>query len=135
LVGKRVIVITSGGGGIPVIKQPNGELVGIEAVIDKDMAGMKLAEVVDGDIFLVLTDVDNVFINYGQEKEKAIHTMTIEEAKQYLSEGQFLEGSMAPKVRACIAFVENGGERAIITSINNAVSALKSESGTEIVLN
>jgi len=135
LVGKRVIVITSGGGGIPVIKQPNGELVGIEAVIDKDMAGMKLAEVVDGDIFLVLTDVENVFINYGQENEKAIHTMTALEAKQYLSEGQFPEGSMAPKVRACLAFVENGGDRAIITSISQAVNALNGKAGTQIILN
>jgi len=135
LVGKRVIVITSGGGGIPVMKQPNGELVGIEAVVDKDMAGMKLAQVVDGDIYLVLTDVDHVFINYGKENEKPVRQMTTEEAKQYLADGQFPEGSMAPKIRACIAFVENGGERAIITSINNAVSALKSESGTEIVLN
>jgi carbamate kinase len=134
-VGKRVIVITSGGGGIPVMKQPNGELVGIEAVVDKDMAGMKLAQVVDGDIYLVLTDVDHVFINYGKENEKPVRQMTTEEAKQYLADGQFPEGSMAPKVRACIAFVENGGERAIITSINNVLSALNGESGTEIILN
>ena len=135
LVGKRVIVITSGGGGIPVMKLPSGELVGIEAVIDKDMAGMKLAQVVDGDIFLVLTDVDHVYINYGKEYEKPVRQMTIEEANGYLADGQFPEGSMAPKVRACIEFVKNGGERAIITSINNALSALNGNSGTEIILN
>lgn len=135
LVGKRVIVITSGGGGIPVMKQPNGELTGIEAVIDKDMAGQKLADVVDGDIFLVLTDVDHVYVNYGKSDEKPVRKLTIVEAKKHLADGQFPEGSMAPKIRACIAFVENGGERAIITSINQAVDALDGNAGTEIILN
>jgi len=133
LLNDRVIVITSGGGGIPVVRHENGELVGIEAVVDKDIAGQKLAEIVDGDIFLVLTDVDRVFLNYGQPNQAPILQMTVTEAKQYLEDGQFSKGSMAPKIRACIAFVENGGERAIISSIHQAVSALGGEAGTEII--
>ncbi|MCH7764603.1 MAG: carbamate kinase, partial [Candidatus Marinimicrobia bacterium] len=103
LLNNRVIVITSGGGGIPVVRQENGELVGIEAVVDKDMAGQKLAEIVDGDIFLVLTDVDHVYLNYGQPNQTPIKQMTVSDAKRYLDDGQFPKGSMAPKVNACIA--------------------------------
>ena len=133
LLNNRVIVITSGGGGIPVVRQENGELVGIEAVVDKDMAGQKLAEIVDGDIFLVLTDVDHVYLNYGQPNQTPIKQMTVSDAKRYLDDGQFPKGSMAPKVNACIAFVEKGGERAIISSVHQATSVLKGEAGTEII--
>jgi carbamate kinase len=133
LLDNRVIVITSGGGGIPVVRQSNGELVGIEAVVDKDMAGQKLAEIVDGDIFLVLTDVDHVYLNYGQLNQTAIRQMTVTEAKRHLKEGQFPKGSMAPKISACIAFVEKGGERAIISSVDQATAALGGEAGTEII--
>ncbi|MCH7764853.1 MAG: carbamate kinase, partial [Candidatus Marinimicrobia bacterium] len=103
LLNNRVIVITSGGGGIPVVRKENGELIGIEAVVDKDMAGQKLAEIVDGDIFLVLTDVDHVYLNYGQPNQTPIKQMTVSDAKRYLDDGQFPKGSMAPKVNACIA--------------------------------
>ncbi len=133
LLNNRVIVITSGGGGIPVVRQANGELKGIEAVVDKDMAGQKLAEIVDGDIFLVLTDVDRVYLNYGQQNQTPIKQMTVTEAKQYLQEGQFPLGSMAPKILACIAFVERGGDRAIISSVLQATAALKGKAGTEII--
>ena len=133
LLDNRVIVITSGGGGIPVVRRSSGELVGIEAVVDKDMAGQKLAEIVDGDIFLVLTDVDHVYLNYDQLNQKAIRQMTVTEAKRYLDEGQFSKGSMAPKVSACITFVEKGGERAVISSVDQAITALGGEAGTEII--
>lgn len=133
LLDNRVIVITSGGGGIPVVRQENGELVGIEAIVDKDIAGQKLAEIVDGDIFLVLTDVDHVYLNYGQINQKAIRQMTVTEAKRYIKESQFTKGSMAPKVSACIAFVEKGGDRAIISSVNQALDALGGKAGTEII--
>lgn len=133
LLDNRVIVITSGGGGIPVVRRSNGELVGIEAVVDKDMAGQKLAEIVDGDIFLVLTDVDYVYLNYGQPNQTAIRQMTVSEAKRYLDEGHFPSGSMAPKVKACIAFVKNGGERAIISSVGQTTAALGGKAGTEII--
>lgn len=133
LLANRVIVITSGGGGIPVVKQPNGELFGIEAVIDKDKAGQKLAEIVDGDIFLVLTDVDYVYLNYGQPNQKQIGKITVSAAKAYLNEGHFHAGSMAPKIQACIAFIEGGGERAIISSLDKAVDALTGKTGTHII--
>ena len=128
----NTIVITSGGGGIPVVRNASGDLVGIEAVIDKDFAGEKLAEVVDGDIFLVLTDVDHVCLHFGKPEEEALQEITVSEAKTYLAEGHFPVGSMAPKIRACIAFVENGGEYAIITSIEKATLSLSGNAGTRI---
>jgi len=135
LLDSRVIVITSGGGGIPVIRHENGELAGIEAVVDKDKAGQKLAEIVNGDIFLVLTDVDQVCLNFGKPNQTSIKEMTISAAKRYLEKNQFPRGSMAPKVEACISFLEQGGKRAIISSVEKAVAALGGKAGTEIIPN
>ena len=129
----RVIIITSGGGGIPVVKQPDGQLVGVEAVVDKDKAGQKLAELVNGDIFLVLTDVDCVYLNYGEPNQKSIHKITVREVEKYLKDGQFPAGSMAPKIEACIRFIKAGGEKAIITSLDHAIDALHGKTGTVIV--
>ncbi len=131
LVDAGAIVIASGGGGIPVVKE-NGRLVGVEAVIDKDLAGERLAEVVEADTFLVLTDVEKAKLNYGKPGEKAIDRMTVEEAKKYLSEGHFLAGSMGPKVKACIRFLDYGGKEAIITSLDKAVEAVEGRTGTVI---
>ncbi len=135
LVNAGVIVIASGGGGIPVVSQKDGSLKGVEAVIDKDLAGERLAEVVKPDIFLILTDVEKAKLNYGKPNEKDIDTMSIEEAKKYLEEGHFLAGSMGPKVKACIRFLEFGGKKAIITSLNKAVDALDGKTGTLIYKN
>ena len=132
LVDAGVIVIASGGGGIPVIMKENGSLEGIEAVIDKDLAGERLAEVVNADIFLILTDVEKVKLNYGKPNERDIDRMTLVEAQKYLKEGHFLPGSMKPKIIACIRFLESGGEKAIITSLNKAVEALEGKTGTLI---
>ncbi|MCQ5373637.1 MAG: carbamate kinase, partial [Candidatus Methanomethylicia archaeon] len=132
LVNSGVVVIASGGGGIPVIKE-NGRLVGVEAVIDKDLAGERLAEVVEADIFLILTDVEKAKLNFGKPNEKEIDRMTVSEAKKYLAEGHFLPGSMGPKVKACIRFLEWGGKEAIITSLDKAVDALEGKTGTHIV--
>ena len=132
IVDSGVIVITSGGGGIPVIEGENGYYKGIEAVIDKDLAGERLAEVINADIFLILTDIENVKLNFGKTNEEEINKMSLEQAKTYLDEGHFLAGSMAPKIKACIRFLEWGGEKAIIASLDNAVKALAGESGTEI---
>lgn len=132
LVNSGVVVIASGGGGIPVIKE-NGRLVGVEAVIDKDLAGERLAEVVEADIFLILTDVEKAKLNFGKPNEKEIERMTVSEAKKYLAEGHFLPGSMGPKVKACIRFLEWGGKEAIITSLDKAVDALEGKTGTHIV--
>lgn len=133
LVDAGVIVIASGGGGIPVVLDPDGHLRGVEAVIDKDLAGEKLAEVVKADTLFVLTDVEKVKLNFGKPDEKAIDRMTVSEAKRYLSEGHFLAGSMGPKVKACIRFLEWGGERAIISALDKVTEALDGKTGTHIV--
>lgn len=133
LVDAGVIVIASGGGGIPVLEDEEGNYKGIEAVIDKDLAGEKLAEIVDADIFLILTDVENAKINYGKANEKSLGKVSFEEVKQYFDEGHFLAGSMGPKVKACLIFLKNGGKKAIITSLDKALEAFKGESGTIIV--
>ena len=132
LVDAGVVVIASGGGGIPVLEDEQGNYKGIEAVIDKDLAGERLAEIIDADIFLILTDVENAKINYGKANEKSLGKITFEEAKQYLDEGHFLAGSMGPKVKACLRFLKNGGKKAIITSLDKALEALKEQSGTII---
>ena len=135
LVDAHVIVITSGGGGIPVVSSSPGTLTGVEAVVDKDKAGQKLAEVVNGEIFLVLTDVENVFLNYGSNDEQRLGVISIDEATRHLNDGQFSAGSMGPKVEACIRFIKTGGERAIITSLDKVIDALEGKTGTHIIPN
>ncbi len=135
LVDTGFIVIASGGGGIPVVPDAHGRYKGVEAVIDKDLAGEKLAEVVNANVFLILTDVEKVKLNFGKPNEQDIDKMTINEAKKYLEEGHFLPGSMEPKVKACIQFLESSGEKAIITSLDNAVKALQGKTGTLIYQN
>lgn len=108
------IVVTVGGGGIPVVEDGK-EIRGVEAVIDKDLASAITAVQISADEFYILTDVPKVYINFRKPNEKALDTITVEEAKKYLAEGHFTEGSMGPKVRAAIYFVENGGKECIIT--------------------
>jgi carbamate kinase len=115
LVSEGNIVITVGGGGIPITQTADGILQGVEAVIDKDLACALTAVAIKADEFYILTDVPKVYINFKKENEQQIDIMTVAEAKQYLVDGQFTEGSMAPKVRAAIYFVENGGKECIIT--------------------
>ena len=112
------IVITVGGGGIPVVLE-DGMLKGVEAVIDKDLASALMAVTIQADEFYILTDVPKIYINFNKPNQKALDVLTVSEAKQLLSEGQFTEGSMAPKVRAAIFFVENGGKECIITEANS----------------
>lgn len=128
-----VIVIASGGGGIPTIIDDDRHLCGVEAVIDKDLAGEKLAEMVGADIFMILTDIEKVALFYGSEKQKNLDIIKLEEAKKYFDEGHFLSGSMGPKVKACIRFLEFGGERAIVTSLDKAIHALEGNAGTQII--
>jgi carbamate kinase len=132
MVDAGVIVIASGGGGIPVVLNNNGHHRGVDAVIDKDLAGERLAEVVGADTFLILTDVEKAKLNFGKPNEKEISQMTVTEAKRYLSEGHFLAGSMGPKVKACIRFIEWGGKRAIISSLDKVTEALEGKTGTHI---
>ena len=131
LVEARSIVIASGGGGIPVVRE-DGRLVGVDAVIDKDLAGERLAADVGATTFMVLTDVDEVKLNYKTPEEVGLSTITVEEARRYHAEGHFAKGSMEPKVGAAIRFIESGGERAIITSLDKAVDALEGRAGTTI---
>ncbi len=123
------VVVTVGGGGIPVVREGNG-FKGIEAVIDKDLASALAAVKIKADEFYILTDVPKVYINFRKPNEKALDTITVAEARRYLDEGQFAEGSMAPKVRAAIFFVENGGKECIITE---AGELGKPKAGTRIV--
>ena len=127
------VIITAGGGGIPVIKKPDGSLEGVDAVIDKDFAAAKLANLINADILLILTAVDRVCINYKKENEKSIIEMSNEEALNYISSGQFAKGSMLPKVEAALEFTSNNTKRkAIITSLEKGLSALKGKTGTLI---
>ena len=114
LAAKGHIVVTVGGGGIPVIDTPEGHK-GVEAVIDKDLASALCANAIGADSFYILTDVPKVYINFRQPDQQALDTITVAQAREYLAQGQFTEGSMAPKVRAGILFVENGGKECIIT--------------------
>ncbi len=124
------IVIASGGGGIPVVMNPEGELEGVDAVVDKDLAAEKLAEAVRAEELLILTDVDGVKLNFGTPRESSVKRLTVDEAKRYLREGEFLAGSMKPKVQACIRFSEWGGRAAVITSLGKAVESLEEKAGT-----
>ena len=131
LVDSGYVVITVGGGGIPVVKK-DGRLVGTPAVIDKDFASAKLAELIDADMLVILTAVDRVAINWGKPDQKALAEMTVAEAEKYCGEGHFAPGSMLPKVQAAMSFAKAGGT-AVIASLENAAAALRGESGTRIV--
>lgn len=129
-----VVVITVGGGGIPVIDSGNGMYKGIAAVIDKDYASSLLAQQIHADLFLISTAVEKVALNFGQPDQKWIDTMTLAEAKGYLAEGKhFAKGSMAPKIQAIIWYLETGGKEAIVTNPQNIGRALRGETGTRIV--
>ena len=126
------VVICAGGGGIPVIKKDNN-LEGVAAVIDKDYASSKLADLIDADYLVILTAVDNVYINYRRDNEKKLDKVSTSELENYLNEGHFAKGSMYPKVQACINFVKGGKNKtAIIASLDNAKEAFKEKAGTII---
>ncbi len=131
LVEEGFIVIASGGGAVPVVSHNKG-LEGIEAVVDKDLAGQRLATAVGADTFLILTDIDSVKLDFGEKTEREVRKMTVDEAETYMNEGHFLEGSMKPKVLACIRFLKKGGKRAAIGSLERGLEALLGEVGTAI---
>ena len=134
LVDMGVCVITVGGGGIPVVSDDKGALKGIAAVIDKDFASSLLANILGAELFLISTAVEKVALNFGKPDQKLLDTMTLAEAKAYLAEGiHFAKGSMAPKIQACISFIEHGGKTALITNPENIGRALNGETGTRIV--
>lgn len=127
------VVIACGGGGIPVIKNDEGQLMGIDAVIDKDLAAERLAEAIQAEVLLILTDVERVKLNFGKADERDIEQMRVDEAIRYMKEGHFLDGSMKPKVLACIRFIEAGGKFAVISSLDRAVDAITGTAGTKII--
>jgi carbamate kinase len=128
-----VAVIGVGGGGIPVIQNGDGELIGSEAVIDKDLASALLASSVRAELFLISTEVEKVALNFNKPDVQWLDRLSAPEARKYLSECQFGIGSMEPKIMAVLNYLENGGKRAIITDPENMVKALRGEAGTEVV--
>jgi carbamate kinase len=133
LVDAGFVVVACGGGGIPIIEE-NGHAVGVEAVIDKDLAGQRLATLIGANIFVILTDVEGAYVNYGKPNQELIKEITSGKLRNYSKEGQFKEGSMAPKVEAAIRFVESGGERAVIAALGNLIEALDNKVGTQITV-
>ncbi|WP_195573873.1 carbamate kinase [Paenibacillus sp. 1001270B_150601_E10] len=131
LVASGVIVIASGGGGIPVVQAQDGTIAGVEAVVDKDRSGLKLAQEADADIFMMVTDVNHVFVHYGTPEQQALEHISVKEAEQYMGEGQFSSGSMGPKMEAAIHFAELG-KHAIICSLDEAAAAIQGTTGTHI---
>ncbi|MDE4543172.1 carbamate kinase [Thermoanaerobacterium sp. R66] len=129
------VVIAVGGGGVPVIENEDGSLKGVPAVIDKDLASEKLAEILNADILMILTAVEQVAINFNKPDQKNLSLLTVEEAKRYIKEGHFAEGSMLPKVKAAIMFAESkAGRKSIIASLSKAKLAVMGISGTSIIL-
>ena len=129
------IVITAGGGGIPVIENMDGSLTGVAAVIDKDLAAERLAEDMETDVLLILTEVDKVCLNFNKPDQKVLDHITVSEAIQYIEEGHFAPGSMLPKIMAAVKFARRfPGKKAIITSLYKAVDALEGDAGTVITM-
>jgi carbamate kinase len=126
------VVVGVGGGGIPVIELENGDLQGMEAVIDKDFGSSLLATMIKADMFVISTAVEKVAINYNKPDMKWLDRITISEAREYVSQGHFAKGSMLPKIQAILRFLENGGKQAIITNPENIGRALRGETGTWI---
>lgn len=125
-------VIGVGGGGIPVVKGENGSLQGIDAVIDKDFASSLLASDIKADLLVISTGVPTVYLNYGKPDEKALDKVSLAELKQYVTENHFAPGSMLPKIKAVISFLENGGKQAIITNPESLEDAVAGKTGTHI---
>ena len=133
LVDAGFVVVACGGGGIPIIEE-GGNAVGVEAVIDKDLGGQRLATLIGANIFVILTDVEGAYVNYGKPNQEMIREITSGKLRNFAKEGQFKEGSMAPKVEAAIRFVESGGERAIIASLGKLIEALDNKTGTQVTV-
>jgi len=133
LIAAGAVVIASGGGGIPVKRNGDDSYSGVEAVIDKDRAGFVLAHAVGAEAFLILTDVEKVFLNYGKPAARALDRLTVAEARRHLAEGHFLAGSMGPKIEAALRFTEWSRGEAVITSLDKALEGILGRTGTRIV--
>jgi carbamate kinase len=124
-----------GGGGIPVVHRENGDLNGVEAVIDKDKASALLANEIGIDTLVLLTEVDHAYLNFDTSMQKPIAHASVDEMEKYLQEGHFLEGSMKPKVESAIQFLKAGGEKAIIANLYDLIPAVEGKAGTQIIPN
>jgi carbamate kinase len=133
LLGRGHVVIAGGGGGIPVVRRGRGQLVGVEAVIDKDRTSALLARELDADVLVILTGVPQVLKDFGKKTQRPLSSLTPAEARRLLAQGQFPPGSMGPKIESCIEFVEATGRRALITDIEHLAEAMAGESGTVIL--
>jgi len=131
LVDNGFVVVACGGGGIPIVEEGT-QTRGLEAVIDKDLAGQRLATLIDASIFVILTDIDGAYLNYGTPKQTMITKATARQLEQYMKEGHFKEGSMAPKITAAVRFVNNGGERAIIAELSKLTESMQGKTGTQV---
>ena len=127
------VVISTGGGGVPVMTNDQGDLVGVEAVIDKDLASSLLATTLQADLLLISTGVEKIALHYHKPEQDDLHKLTLSEARRYLQEGHFARGSMEPKIRAVIEYLERGGKAALITMPEAITRAMIGESGTWIV--
>lgn len=134
LVDKGFVVIGVGGGGIPVIEDEHGDLVGVEAVIDKDFASALLATSINADLLLISTAVEKVAINFNKPNQEWLEKVSLAQAKEYLAAGHFAPGSMKPKIEAIIGFLERGGKEALVTDPENIGRALKGETGTRLIM-
>lgn len=132
LVAQQTIVIAAGGGGIPVTLNSDGTLVGCEAVIDKDLAAALLARQLGADLLLISTAVQQVYLNYGSDRQKPLSKVSVAECKEYIAQGHFAAGSMLPKIEAQMSFISASGKEGIITSPEYIVAALRGEKGTRI---
>ncbi len=133
LVGIGQVVIAAGGGGIPVGQTPSGEYYGVEAVVDKDLAAVVLAEAVKADRLVIVTAIDRVALDFGKPNQRDLDVMTADEAQEHLDDGQFPPGSMGPKILGAIRFIRNGGREVLITSPRMLAEALAGRGGTRIV--
>lgn len=133
LIGKGIVVIAAGGGGVPVVRDWDGRLRGVEAVIDKDLAASVLARQIRARRLVILTAVSRVTYDYGRPTQREIERLTVAEGRRGIAEGQFPPGSMGPKIAACLEFVESGGEEAIVTSPEKLLDALAGRAGTRVV--
>ena len=133
LLDQNAIVIASGGGGIPVYLDKNGNYKGFDAVIDKDLASAVLAKDISADELIILTDVDYVYLNFGKKNQRKLNKLTLKEAKYYYQNGEFPDGSMGPKILSAINFLESGGQKVIISSIANSVDIFQRNEGTVIL--
>lgn len=132
LIDEKILVVASGGGGMPVVKKKNFGLDGVEAVVDKDLASERLAENINAELLFILTNVEKVCINFNKENQKALDDVSLKEIKRYYEKGHFPPGNMGPKILAAIRFLESGGKKVIISHVEKAYQAFNGETGTHI---